>query len=488
MLGHNSQQYGNRHDQPPAEPKDLKICWANVGKSHAPHLTLLQLAFMNDVDVVCVQEPSVTPGTHTQRHPAYDHYAPVDSWDWETTEDYEVVRPKVITYTRKGARLKVRQRRPLARRDLLWIDVNGRAILNIYRTPGSCIGEEVMDYVIQLACPPNCIIGGDFNVHHELFEPGVSTANRGHELARWAGISGMDFIGTPGDPTHRAGHVLDLTFSNIPFTISTIAQDMQCGSDHETQITLVPGRGELVPECHTYSVPDSALPKLAGLVRNSVQQLPDPWEIQSAAEIDLFATTLGELIDSAVKTIGRTNQRKGKSAPWWTPACQEALDAHLATRTRQWVGGVTPETREFHSVVRKAKREYWRGIIDGVKSDKELYQVVAWHKHSSALKAPPLVVNGRVIEDTLEKANILRAEVLGRFTAEDDLDTDPLEDLNSTEDLHWETTVSLEEVERNTIGVTSTSPGTDRITVRLLKACWEWLKKPLHGLFNRCLT
>jgi ribonuclease HI len=488
MLGHRYQQYGNRRDQPPAEAKDLKICWANVGKSHVPHLTLLQLAFMNDVDVICVQEPSITPNTHTQRHPAYDHYAPVDSWDWETIDGYEAARPKVLTYIRKGAGLTVRQRRPLARRDLLWIDVNGRAILNIYRTPDSSMGEEVIDYVTQLACPPNCVIGGDFNVHHELFEPGVSTANRGTELARWAGTSGMDFIGTPGDPTHRAGHVLDLTFSNIPFAMSTIVEDMQCGSDHETQVTIVPGRGELTLERLTYGVPDSVLPKLAGLVRNSVQQLPDPWEIQSTAEIDTFATVLAELIDSAVKIVGRTNQSKGKSAPWWTPECQEAFDEHLTTRTRQWDGGITPQTREFYSVVRKAKREYWRGIIDGVKSDKDLYRVIAWHKHSSALKAPPLVVNGRVIEDTREKADILRAEVLGRFTAEDDLETDPLQDWNGTGDLPWEVTVSLEEVERNTIGVTSTSPGTDRVTVRLLKACWEWIKKPLHGLYNRCLA
>ncbi|KAG0152997.1 hypothetical protein PDIDSM_1956 [Penicillium digitatum] len=46
----------------------------------------------------------------------------------------------------------------------------------------------------------------------------------------------------------------------------------------------------------------------------------------------------------------------------------------------------------------------------------------------------------------------------------------------------------MEEVEANTIGVSSTSPGSDRITVRLLKACWEHLKDIVLSLFNRCLA
>jgi hypothetical protein len=129
------------------------------------------------------------------------------------------------------------------------------------------------------------------------------------------------------------------------------------------------------------------------------------------------------------------------------------------------------ETREFLSTVRKAKREYWRHIINGVSDDKSLYKVIGWHKLSSALKAPPLEVNGTVVEDTMEKAEALRTEILERFSAADDLDLDPLANWDGTGHLVWEQTVSLEEVEQNTIGVSSTSPGTDRVTVRLLKAC-----------------
>ena len=52
-----------------------------------------------------------------------------------------------------------------------------------------------------------------------------------------------------------------------------------------------------------------------------------------------------------------------------------------------------------------------------------------WHKLASNLKSPPLKVNGNMVEDTLEKAEALRTEVLERFSADDDLGA-PGDDLN----------------------------------------------------------
>ena len=71
---------------------------------------------------------------------------------------------------------------------------------------------------------------------------------------------------------------------------------------------------------------------------------------------------------------------------------------------------------------------------------------------------------------------------------QDDLNYDPLQVWDGPGNLNWEQTVSLEEVERNMIGILSTSPGTDRVTVRLLKLCWEHVKHAIHGLFSCCLA
>ena len=65
-----------------------------------------------------------------------------------------------MTYIRKGAGLKTQQRRPMESRDMLWTDINGFAILNVYRQP---LQPQVLNYVTHLAPPPNCLISGDFN-------------------------------------------------------------------------------------------------------------------------------------------------------------------------------------------------------------------------------------------------------------------------------------------------------------------------------------
>jgi ribonuclease HI len=235
-------------------------------------------------------------------------------------------------------------------------------------------------------------------------------------------------------------------------------------------------------------VPDSELDRFAGLVKNGVASLTDPWQLTDTTAIDNYATTLAEVLNSAIQTVGKPDRGGGGKAPWWSAECEVAYKDHLTAQQNNLDSVAPLETREFLSTVRRAKREYWRHVIDGVSDDKSLYKVIGWHKLSSPLKSPPLTVNGTVVEDTMEKAEVLRTEILERFSATDDLDSDPLTDWNGTGHLGWGQTVSLEEVERLTIGVSSTSPGTDRVTVRLLKACWEHTKHAVHGLFSRCLA
>ena len=117
-----------------------------------------------------------------------------------------------MTYVRKSPDLRVQQRRLVHSRDLLWLDVNGYSILNIYRQLGS---DLVIDYVTRLVPLPRCIIGGDFNAYHDFFEPRVNTFARGGELVEWSTKTIIDFIGEVRTPTQRCGHVLDLTFSNV---------------------------------------------------------------------------------------------------------------------------------------------------------------------------------------------------------------------------------------------------------------------------------
>src|SRR6195952_500324 len=223
-------------------------------------------------------------------------------------------------------------------------------------------------------------------------------------------------------------------------------------------------------------------------MKQGLASFPDPSTLTTADELDAYATAMARIFRDSIQTAGKPPQDGLQATPWWTDECQEARARHLRARHRVYDGEISEETREFLAVVRKAKRNYWREIINGIDSDEKLYRVMGWHKMATNLKAPPLVVDGVVIEDTREKADALKAEVLGRFSAADDLEHDPLADWEGSGTLPWADSVSVEEVERYCIGVTSTSPGTDRVTVRLLKACWSEVRTAIHGLFNRCLA
>jgi hypothetical protein len=62
---------------------------------------------------------------------------------------------------------------------MLWINVNKQAILNVYK---ELYTPEIIDYVAYLAPLSSCLVGGDFNVWHNMFKPGVADTNKGGEL------------------------------------------------------------------------------------------------------------------------------------------------------------------------------------------------------------------------------------------------------------------------------------------------------------------
>lgn len=172
-----------------------------------------------------------------------------------------------------------------------------------------------------------------------------------------------------------------------------------------------------------------------------------------------------------MRTAGKPDRESGHSAPWWTEECRLAHKRHV--REKAGAGQPPSEaTKIFHTEVRKAKKAYWQKRIDECTQDTDLYKLVGWHKLSYDQQDTPLIVDRETFTSPLDKVEALRKAVLDRFTADDDLPTPPPHtDDDHSPRLPWYTQVSMEEVERYVIGVTSTSPGPDRVTVRLLKVC-----------------
>ncbi|RAL59631.1 hypothetical protein DID88_006490 [Monilinia fructigena] len=438
----------------------ITVAWANVGKGAGAHSVLLQLAYENGVDVVCVQEPWSSPGTKTQNHPAYECYAPYDSWEAEEATEREAERPRTMSYIRRGAAIQAQQRRGERNRDVVWLEVNGYHIVNIYREPNTM---AMINYTIGIIPGPRTLVGGDFNAKHDTYEPGVLSATQGATLSNWSQDTGMDFIGEVGIPTHRAGHVIDLTFSNIPFAETVIRRDIDYGSDHYTQITTIPGRGILSNKRVGYRVTEDGLYTFASLIESETYWLLKVMYIASDVELETATEQFTDLFQRAIRTAGLPASDQTRSAPWWI---NESVSAYSLYKRS---GKIVEDRKRIFSATHKAKREYWRRLIDSVSDNADLYKVIGWHRAALSLKSPPFVVDGQLIKGTREKAQALLDKLLHKYDSINDLEADPiLENCIST--LPWDTNVSFEEVERNIIGVSSISPGVDKVTVWLLKA------------------
>jgi ribonuclease HI len=465
-------------------PERLKIAWTNVGRSQPCHITALEVGFADGMDVVCIQEPWTYRGTRTQNHPGYTSHAPLDCWD--TEED----RPRVMTYVRRGVKLHAQQRRPERSRDRLWLDVNGLAILNFYREPTT---PDLVEYIAGLAPPARCVAGGDANATHDLWEPGAATRAGGSHIAEWSQATGMEYTGTPGEPTHRAGHVLDLVFSNVAHAETRVRSELHSGSDHETLVTIIPTRGTAPVRRDKYVVGPEKEDRFADLFAHYSLSLrgPDTITVGDRAAMDRWVEAFDQAWEDSLQGAGSPASGRGRTAPWWTEGCKIAWTRWKESRRVLTGEDLAVELRTFKREIKRAKRQYWADRIDKATSDQALYEIVAWHKQTARLQAPPIVIGNRVIEDTAEKARALTDGLVQRFSAEDDLDYDPLaswEEVDGHPGLKGTAgPASEEEVEACVIGVTSTSPGIDTTTVRLLKAAWPTAKSLLHGFYNKCL-
>ncbi|KAK7177446.1 RNA-directed DNA polymerase from transposon x-element, partial [Paraphaeosphaeria sporulosa] len=372
-----------------SDHEDTSMSDNNNSRSAPCHTAALEHAFQEDIDIICIQEPATWPGTRTSNHPSYNLHPPTTGWD--DPAEWETLRPRVLIYTRKGSRLQTHTTDAPQDRDRQWLIVNGISILNIYRQPQT---TPVLEYVLGLAPTTRSLVGGDFNTKHDTFEPGVPTSQGGAELAAWATSSGMDFIGEPGVATHRAGHVLDLTFSNIPFAKTEVRPDMHCGSDHSTLVTTLLGRGQQGPDQFRLRVTAAQLPQFARLVKMGAPQLPPPTSARQPHEVDRCASSLTKLLRDALHTVGKPKREGRKPAPWWTEECASKRKAHLASRGP--TGPQTQETRDFLAAVRKAKRAYWQHTIDGAKDDASLFKIISWYKLEPTRREPPLLFEGLI--------------------------------------------------------------------------------------------
>ncbi|KFG84195.1 putative reverse transcriptase [Metarhizium anisopliae] len=363
--------------------KTLKIFQTNVGNIPAAHDCALALADSEKYDVVLLQEPWTEVKEArclTKIHPAYETHSPVDNWENNDA------RPRVMTYVRKNSHILTDQKRPASTRDTLWLTVNGITIVNVYCRPSY---DAALDILLRRSPPERCLVAGDFNAKHYSWQTG-RLANRGGDIAAWAAESGPGLLNTADVPTNPHGNTIDLAFSKIDLASAVVEDHLATSSDHFTlsltilniTLALTGTLGKVLPAAAT-----------------------------TASELDALAESLVNLLHSSAKEM--------RSAPWWTDECAESAAEYHAVR-RIFPMGFNEEVQAarevFQNVVRRAKRQYWRNLIDGFSDSAAVYKAARWLKSPGAFQPPPLQIDGVVYETQMDKANALRRSTLERRT------------------------------------------------------------------------
>ncbi|PWI64236.1 hypothetical protein PCL_11356 [Purpureocillium lilacinum] len=445
------------------DKRPFRVFQANVGKNGPSHDCALALADAERYEVILLQEPwTQVRGSRclTKTHPAYDTYSPVSTW-----EDIDT-RPRVMTYIRRGARLLADQQRPALSRDILWIVVNGVTLVNVYREPDV---DTALEVLFAWPIPSQCIIAGDFNARHHTWQVGPSRGHGGH-IAEWAAENDLALLNPINTPTNAHGNTIDLAFSNILLAEATVEDHLATSSDHFTlSISLPALNPATLPPGKILLASDEELKRFTELVVSGPRSFPRQLTT-TAADLDQLADAIIDLIQSAARAAGRRSQRRPRKAPWWNEECAASV-AELRCVRRAFPLGFNRDVqlarRDLRRIVRRAKQEFRRNLIDRVQSDKDVFKITRWLKRPGVFRPPPLQVGETIIETQIGKAEALRHATLERGTADDDI-SDPWTPTEDNLPSPFSPKVPFEEVQNALLRTGNTSPGSDNITLRLV--------------------
>ncbi|KAF6805661.1 RNA-directed DNA polymerase from transposon x-element [Colletotrichum musicola] len=211
------------------------------------------------------------------------------------------------------------------------------ASLGQYRNPAPGpyprVGDdETTTTLLDYRPPPVSIIGGDFNIRNEIWEPGGGNTGFGPVIGHWAHSHGLAYIGEPGVPTHLYGYVLDLIFLDIPMASAQILPNLYPGANHKAiLITVAPPPTLPEPSPRGYRVPNDLLGRFADMVR--IRPLVPVVADVGLEAIEQAAILLTETLGTALRAVGKATEPAGrgraKAAGWWSPDCKETRDRML---------------------------------------------------------------------------------------------------------------------------------------------------------------
>ena len=465
--------------------KSLTILQANVAKGATSHELALSLANDFQIDVILVQEPYIFKEISrriTKCHSAYETFTPLDSWE---------TRPRVVTYTRKGAGIQASQLRPTTSHDLLFLQLqstNGSTltIINVYNAP---IGSQDENQAVKtlfnlpLSAFNSTFLAGDLNLHHPRWDPLCPTiSNTAESFTNWLDTHSFNLLSPIGEATHNRGNVLDLAFLSGPYTAdTTIAQHLDSTSDHRSLLTtldLDTRTEDPIRRLRIDTLDDKLFTTLlAENIRNLAIQ-PTPTLI-TTADLDRLASDITQTIQMAYTGSAQRSLSQNTGQPWWNKACKTAAQENRLFKSVE-------SKRKLRKEVRKAERDFWISKLDSVKEMNDVFKMTKWHQSTGAYRTPPLTnpQDRSLAVTTQDKRDLLISNLLTNSAEVCDIPFDsPTTAICSISFPE----ITAQDIQTAILRAGNTAPGIDEISTKILPLAWLQIEDRILQLFQKCL-
>ena len=371
-----------------------------------------------------------------------------------------------------------------------------------YRPPSSDTAlflegiESIRDSVNNIA---NMIFMGDFNARHSSWCNTDTTCRHGRLTKEY--FDSCNFVQLVSEPTRSTATTsscIDLIFTSLQTSFGTSVKVLPplTNCDHNPTVLVVENIGthHKTYTRHVWNYKRGDYEKFRALLANtnwdSIFSKPSINEM-CAEFTDMFLLIASECIPNYTCTI-RTRDK-----PWMTSTVRQAI----RTRDRLFkklkrTNCETTRAQYKHarnnvvSEIRTAKREYNDNILHtislGNSSSKEWWKCLRQLQGQPAdSSTPPLLVNGRIISDDKEKADIFNTFFVSHSTIDRNLEWDPgdpppsethLDNINFTSHEVYKILNNLD---------ISKATGPDRIGYRLLREAAGSISHVLSKLFNK---
>lgn len=483
----------------PYSQNSIRIIQHNCNRSSFVLNTLLDYA-AGTADILLLQEPGLLDEPYTTTHPLFELFLPPKN---------NRKHNRTAAYVAKHhPHLTCSPRTDLSNDpDLQILEISTPAIpptfiFNIYNEhEGTTNLYTIPRTLINTPIPDRCIIAGDMNAHHPLWNSAVRSPKRAQELVSLMEENNLVLLNKMDKPTYhfRTGKgtsVLDLCFVTPcleDVAVNWAVDKNACtGSDHETirfQLLSQDSAVDNTPILYKYNWDKTDWTLFNTHLQSRATETATTWQQlhqhPSTANLDRSAEFLRDLLLECTQLSTPVLDVCSRSKRWWNKDLKE-LRANMSRAKRRWRNEQNPTNHMdfkaarntyFHSV-RKAKSTTWNTFLEQAKG-KDIFTAMKYVKPRKTQRTPPLSDGQNTFNTFQQKASLFRQKLFPPPPAMPTQTTNP-----STQQLEWHTFTPSEINKAISTSAARKAPGPDGLPFACIQQAYSAIPEYFNTLYS----